>query len=538
MKVSHRTDEARISDLEDRFSRLEARVRSLEDSSPLVQALDEQADDSPQGIGIGTEYWIGARFLPRLGAVLIILAIAFIAISESSKNASVDRSVLLAFEALLCFGFIAVGEWRRDALEGFGRTLSAVGACGLYLTAAGGHFAYHTLTAAGMAAGFALLTILNHTYAVLRNTRLFFFIGATGGLAAMLFPLVEQDYGTALAVYVTVTLAAAVVCATRKWQLLAFVGWLLGLAILTPVIDSQYPRWTVLAALYLGSLACIGAYVRSHKGDSYNIAAVGAGLMFLATGLVGFGVVRGLPGIAQLILFGGLGTAMALSSQRGNKAARSLLVGSWVTSALLVPLCLPIHLSVMAFVAIGGLALMAGERLGRSMAAVFSVGAFLASIFAYVGWAFGGAPFSEHVLLAILLVAIALTAGSLKLAQIGWVSFSIASLWALLVRWSIVLSPSVVVQPHSFSLLTSVTILYALVLLVLGFRLKSGKLRMWSIAVMLAGVFQILVLESATAIAFRLSALLFLGGMMLVGGYTYVRDRKWESPDEQSADPT
>lgn len=537
MKVSHRTDEARLRDLEDRFSLLEERVRSLEDRSWLVQDLDEPTEDNPHEAGVGAEYWIGARFLPRLGAVLIIVAIALIAITESSKNASVDRSVLLAFEALLCFGFIAVGEWRRDALEGFGRILSAIGACGLYITAAGGHFAYHTLSAAGMAAGFALLTILNHTYAVWRNTRLFFFIGATGGLAAMLFPLAEHEYGTGLAVYVTVTVAAAVVCAIRKWQLLAFVGWVLGLAVLTPVIDSQYPRWTVLAALYFGSLACIGAYVRSHKGDSYDLPAVGAGLMFLATGLVGFGLVRGLPGIAQVIFFAGLGTTMALTSQRDNKAARSLVVGSWVTSALLVPLCLPIHLSLMAFVAIGCLALLAGKWVGRPLAAVFAVGAFIASILAYVAWAVGGAPFNEHLLLAILLAAIATTASSLKIARINWVSFSIASTWALLVRWSIVLSPSLAVPPHSFSLLTSVSILYALVLLVLGFRLKSGKLRMWSTAVMLAGVFQILVLESATAIAFRLTALLFLGGMMLVGGYNYVRDRKWESPDEPAADP-
>lgn len=531
MKALHRTDEARFSDLESRLSLVEARVRSLEDRTSVAQDLDAGPEVEYREQGVGAEYWIGARLLPRLGAVLIILAIAFIAISESSKNASVDRSVLLGLEALLCIGFIAVGEWRRDALEGFGRTLAAIGSCGLYLTAAGGHFAYHTLTAAGMAAGFAFLTILNHAYAVWRNSRLFFFIGATGGLAAMFFPLAEKDYGTGLALYITVTLAAAAVCATRKWLLLSFFGWVLGLAILVPVIDSPYPRWIVLIALYFGSLACIGAYVRAQVGDEYDLPSVGAGLMFLATGLVGFGIQRGLPGIGQLLAFGLLGTVMALLSHKGSTAARCLLIGSWVTTALLVPLCLPLHLSVMAFVAIGALALMAGKRVGRTLSAVFAAGALLASMIAYAGWVSAGETLSEHLLLATLSCGIAVTASSLKLANLGWVSFTIASLWALLARWSIVLSPSVVIQTHSFSLLTSVSILYALVLMVLGFRLKSGKLRMWSIAVMLASVFQILVFESGTAIGFRLFALLFLGGMMLVGGYTYVRDRKWEAPE-------
>jgi len=512
------------------MSALEARVRSLESRAIGLHSEEAEFDEQIPIVGFGTEYWIGAKLLPRLGAVLIILAIAFIAISESSKNASVDRSVLLAFEAILCLAFIVVGEWRRDALEGFGRTLAAIGATGLYLVAAGGHFAYHTLSASGMAALFAFFTILSHAYAVWRNTRLFFFIGATGGLAAMLFPLAEKDYGTGLAVYVTVTIAAAVVCATRRWMLLAFFGWILGLGILAPVIDSPYPRWIVLAALYFGSLACIGAYERSHQGEGYDLAAIGTGVMVFATGLIGFGVLSGPSGMLHLIAFGALGTTMAIYSRKGNSAQRCLLLGSWITTAVLVPLCVPLQYTVMMYVGIGGVALTVAGRLGRILAAVLAVGAFMASVFAYAGWTLSSRTFGEHLLLATLLVGVAFTAVALRQAGLGWTSFSIAALWGLLARWSVVLSSTVERQAHTFSLLTITSILYALLLLVLGFRLKSGKLRMWSVAVMLASVFQILVLESATAIGFRLVALLFLGGMMLVGGYTYVRDRKWESP--------
>lgn len=534
MRISQRIDESRMSELEQRVAEIASRLDRLESRGRFVEAPAEEPEEVVAGAKMGTEYWIGARLLPRMGAVIIILAIAFVAISETSKHSSIDRALLLIIEALFCLGFIVVGEWKRDELEGFGKTLSAIGSCGLYLTAAGGHFAYHTVTAAGMAAGFALLSLLNHAYAVYRNTRLFFFIGATGGLVAMLFPLAEQDYGTGLAVYVTVTVAAAVVCAIRKWLLLAFVGWLLGLAILFPVIDSTYPRAAVLIALYVGSLTCIGAYVSSHKGKDYDLPAIGAGVAVFLTGMVGFGVKGGTLGIVHLVPFALLGIAMAVLAPKGNLAARCLLIGSAATAALLVPLCLAPPMGTYAYIAITGIAAVVSNFFGKRLSAVFSVVGFLAAGITYAAAAVNGNVGNENLLLLALLVGIGLTASSLQTAGGGWVSFVIGSLWALLARWSVVLSPGGEVEFHSFSLLTIVSVAYALTLLTLGFRKKSGQLRMWSIAVMLASVFQILVLEQDTAVGFRLTALLILGGIMLVGGFRYVRDRQLENPDEES----
>lgn len=377
--------EARLADLQQKFEALQTRVDRLEARAEFRQ--DEEEPHARLDLhGDETEYWIGARFLPRLGAVLIVLAIAFLAISETSKNAAVDRSIVLLLETMFCLGFIAVGEWRRDESEGFGKTLTAIGSCGLFLTAAGAHFAYHTLSAAGMAAVFALLALLNHGYAVWRNTRLFFGIGATGGVAAMLFPLAEKDYSTGLALYLTVTIAAALACAVRKWMGLAFMGWLSGLAIIAPVVMSDYSRTAIVGGLYLGSLACIGAYVHSNTEEELDIAPVGASLMFFLTGLVGLTIQPGLAAIPNVAGFGLIGMGLALRIYRSNFAARCLFVGAAATMAVIVPLALPPIARSPAFVGVAVLVMFVSPRLDRRLAAAFAAAAFGASVIAYVRW--------------------------------------------------------------------------------------------------------------------------------------------------------
>ncbi|MBV6457311.1 MAG: hypothetical protein HONBIEJF_00419 [Fimbriimonadaceae bacterium] len=537
MRTVDQVNPARIQALEERLAELTLRLDKLEARSFLPEQPSLEQEETHDAPPVGAEYWIGARLLPRMGAILIILAGAYVAISETAKNASVDRALLLVIEALFCLGFIAAGEWKRDESEGFGKTLSAIGSCGLYLTAAGGHFAYHILSATGMAAVFAVLALLNHAYAVWRITRLFFFIGATGGLAAMLFPLAEKDYGTSLAVYATVTIGGAVACAMRRWLLLAFVGWLMGLAILFPVIDSAYPRYSVLAALYAGSMACVWAYARSHVAEEYDFAAVTAGVMVFVTGVVGLGVLGGAVGIVHLLVFAAVGAAIAHLLTKRNRAGRCLLIGSLACAAILVPLCLPMPASGYGFITVTALALVLGGVMGRKLAAATAVVALVVAGLAYLVASFAGTVPGETPLLLAFLFGVGFATATLKAAGVGHTSFAVAGTWLVLGRLSHVLSPATQSQLEAFSLPTIVSVVFAIALLLMGFRHKSSELRMWSIAVMVVSVFQILVLESGTAVWFRLAALLILGAIMLFGGLGYVRDRQSQSRSSDTLEP-
>jgi hypothetical protein len=523
MRLTRSVEEARLSDLEDRMSLLESRFDRLEgrlDGDTLPGEIDAAVQN--REAQMGAEYWLGAKLLPRFGAVVIIVAIAYVAISETSKNAAIDRAWLLILEALFCLGFIAVGEWRRNSLEGFGATLAAIGSCGLYLTAAGGHFAYHTLSAAGMAGVFAVLSVLNHAYAVVRNTRLFFLIGATGGLAAMLFALAERDYATGTAVYVTATLAGAAACAVRKWQFLALVGWAMGLLILYPVIDSSFPRPYVIAALYLGSLACLGAYVRSQSGSTFDLGALLAGLAVFATGMVGVGVRGGPDALAHLVPFSILGFWLASPLADRNIAARSFQIGSVASLFVLGPLSFTPYSAVLTFAVVAGMAVVARGWLGRWLSVLFTIGAFLLSAACYVRWAVAPTNQSEFLLLLSVAAGIALSCTALQLARVSWTSFAVAATWLLLIRASVVMA-SGGFGAGAISLPASVSVAFGILLLWAGFRLGSGELRLWSMGIMFVAVLQILFFEGATHAAFRMGTLILLGIMMLAGGYGYVR---------------
>ena len=521
-----RDKEQRLADLEARVARLEVRFDRGLERAGTPDGPPEEPDLGATPASRGAEYWIGAKFLPRFGAVLIVLAIAFVAISESSKNPSLDRMVLLGGEALFCFAFIAFGEWRRDELEGFGPTLSAIGSTGLYLTAAGGHFAYAQLSAAGMAVGFALLTLLNHAFAVWRNTRLFFFIGASGGLAAMLFPLADKDYSTALAVYVAVTVAGAVVCARRRWSQLALVGWFFSLVIIVPIIDSDQSRATVLAAMYAGSLACIAAYARACSGRDLDTLAPGAPIALFVTGLMGFWVQHGPVGVIHLLVLAAAGLLIAAVFSGPKQCRNALVVGSVAALAGLGPLCFPPMVATIVYSALVVAAFVVGRFALRHVVAVFAVAGLLAAGLAYARFMGTTAGVEEGASLASLAVALACATLALRGAGWGWVGFVAGGVWLLLIRTSLMISATQTSGLASYSNLTIASLAYALLLLSLGFRLDSPNLRMWSFAVMLGSVMQILFVDAGTAVGFRIASLVAVGVMMLVGGYRYVHDQR------------
>ena len=87
--ISH-PEPSKLCELENRLAGLESRVTVLEGKRTPPEELEEVEFEAVR-LPVGAEYWLGARLLPRLGAVIIVLAIAFIAISESAKNNALAR---------------------------------------------------------------------------------------------------------------------------------------------------------------------------------------------------------------------------------------------------------------------------------------------------------------------------------------------------------------------------------------------------------------------------------------------------------------
>lgn len=520
-----------FSSLESRLARIEARLDRLESVSVPVSSEIETPTFEPTAHHSSAEYVIGAKLLPRLGASLIVLAIAFIAIVETSKNPALNKGMLLAIEAVFCLAFVGFGEWKRNELEGFGQTLAAIGSLGLYMTAAGGHFAYGELSAATMATGFAVLTLLNHAYSALRNSRTFFVIGASGGLAAMLFPLAVQDYGTALLTYTVVTVGGAVACAIRRWLQLSIVGWVLGLLILAPVIDSAHPRLPVVFAMYLGSLACIYAAMHSYSKWSLDPWNAGAGISIFLTGFIGWRVLPSADGLLPVLVFAAAGGILSQAAPRDNLAAKSLLVGSAAIGLVLGPLYLPATIQVYVFVALATSAWVLGAFRLKVWAAWFGVSE--AAMAALVATFSPGAQGAPGAVLGALALGIAFAALSVRRVSIQWRSLAILGAWGIIARLAGLLTPAASAGQTPVSSLTIGTSLLALFLLLLGFRKHCRQVRLWSFVIMLTSVVQVLTVDAGSSAGFRLGALLLLGLMMLILGYRYVHGNQ---PDLEDVD--
>ncbi len=342
----------------------------------------------------------------------------------------------------------------------------------------------------------------------------------------MLFPLAEKDYGTALAVYVTVTVAGAIVCAIRKWLQLAMVGWFLSLLIIAPIIDSDYSRVAVIASMYVAALACIVAAVRSLDDEDFDPPALLAALSLFITGCIGFWVLHDRGGVAHLAILAAAGTSIWAAFGRKSYAGKALLVGSIVTGALLIPLCFTFATACLAYAGLSALAFGIGGVAFRKLTAVFAAGALVASAAAYILASRTASIGEQDVALVSLFVALVLSALALRRAGYGWIGYLVASFWVLLMRGAALMSSNLDPSQLSVSYLTVASVVYALLLLVLGFRMHSSNLRLWSFGVMLASVFQVLLLDTETSIGSRILALVALGGMMLIGGYRYLRDQR------------
>ncbi|MFI5386249.1 MAG: DUF2339 domain-containing protein [Fimbriimonadales bacterium] len=524
--------EAELGALRARMDRIEATGTRGVSAHKAVPQDDEIILDTEKA-----EYLIGAQWLPRIGAVLIVLAIVLSAVLGSTKGGGFDPRAILSIELIACAGFIAVGEWKRNELEGFGQVLTAIGSCGLYLAAAGAHYAYGLLGDQATTGAFVLLTLLNLLYAARRDSMAFHIIAIVGGMAGAVVPLAHHDYVSSSAAYVCVAIAGAAVCAIRNWPAIAIVQWLLTLGTLVPMIAADQGWSSLVPAFYVASFAAIAAYAKSMA----NVATWGlpAPFALFVTGYIGWGMRHGEIGALHLIPLSAVSAAYAFTLPRDSRLRLSLWVGAAATTAVLVPWCLS---GIVTPIALAGMA-VAGWLVGRvaigRLAACFTICEMILAATAY-SHAFGEGTtmVTESIVLAALGLGIACSA--LAVGNAGWngAAIACAGFWVLLTKWTQVLFIQTAAGAGSFAPSTLSWVVYALLLLILGFAVRSATLRFASFVVMFATVLKILFFDlSTTSVASKMALLLLLGLMMLVSGYTYIRTRRISStqPDAPSA---
>lgn len=140
---------------------------------PRVEEINERTSQiPPPKEAQDTEYMIGAKLLPKLGAGLVLLGVLFF-VAWGYSSGWITPLMVFSGEILFCLGFIGVGQWKRNEREQFGQILTGIGSCGLYLSVAGGHLVQDLFSGNAMVITFMAFSFANLAYGLASKSKAF-----------------------------------------------------------------------------------------------------------------------------------------------------------------------------------------------------------------------------------------------------------------------------------------------------------------------------------------------------------------------------
>jgi len=310
----------------------------------------EPARDQPD-----TEYMIGAKLLPKLGAGLVLLAILFF-VAWGYSAGWITPWMVFTGEIIFSLAFVAVGQWKRGEREQYGQILTGIGSCGLYFSLAGGHLVQNLFSGEVLVASFIALSFANLFYGLASKSKSFLGIGIIGGLAAALMPLHEHKTTLNAILTLVIVLPAALVAAKRRWPDMAGLLWLGAAASLVPLLQSAVPWEYRVGVLYCAALAAVAAYLYSADEASFDPSRILAPILLFATGLIGFAAEHGRLGSFHLLAFG-VGSALVAFAAPSGPARSKILTVAAAIPATIAPFCFTRVECLCIFI---GLTLVAG----------------------------------------------------------------------------------------------------------------------------------------------------------------------------------
>lgn len=370
--------EARLDDFQNRLESLE---KKLQPATPPSQAPSKAAyvpppiakpaaeaprfdfqpaspPPSPPKEKIDAEAQFGSVVLPRIGAGVVLLGIAYLV---SLGIAQGWITVLHQFwgAIALCGLSIGIGLWKRAEGFDFGQVLIGLGSCGLYLTFAGGHVFLHLYEGEALVSQFVLLSLANLLYGAWSPSKTFVGIGLLGGLAASLMPLEDKNVAMAAMLHGLIVLPACFVIAQRRWPGMALGGWGVSTLALLPVVLADGP-WKVQSALVYGaSLAGMAAYAWANRDWEFD-----PGFVFLPFATVVSGLIAHVSALeshagttVHVLWFGAALGAMAAIFRR-TEPRQMLALGAVLAPMVFAPLGLAPMESAWTYLGLGAAALL------------------------------------------------------------------------------------------------------------------------------------------------------------------------------------
>lgn len=320
------------------------------------QVSHNQVPSGPPAVNRDTEYDIGAKLLPKLGAMLVLGAILYF-VAWGYSAGWITKSMIFTGEILFCLAFIGVGQWKRNEREQYGQILTGIGSCGLYASLAGGHLVQDLFSGEVLVGAFMGLSLANLAYGLWSRSKAFYAIGLLGGFSAALLPMREDKTTLNAILHLCIVAPAVWVAVRRKWADMAGALWLTSALALIPLMLSPVDWRLQIGTLYLASLAGVAAYLYGAEKNSFDPEGWLAPTMLFTTGLIGLALEHNRIGSVHLLALGAVSAIVAL-------AARSVPV--YRDRAILTAIAIPATLAPICFTNVECVAIYTGLSLAAA----------------------------------------------------------------------------------------------------------------------------------------------------------------------------
>lgn len=357
--------------------------------------------------GQDTEFTIGAKLLPRVGAGVFILGIVYL-VGLGISRGWITPTVQFVGALALCALFIGAGFWRMRDREEFGQVLVGVGSCGLYAVFASGH-AYHGFyNAETLIAFFIGLSLLNLAYALWRSSKTFLAIGLVGGLIASWFPYQREMATTSYALTFLILIPSILVAARNRWSLYTLIIWIASLFVLALGTAFWVTPSVQIAAAYLHMAICCAGYALGFASSRLDSKGCGLVAMVWAGCLLAFAARVDWVATAHVAVAGSLCWAVAVSLRGDSLFKPPLLAAAVGAVGILAPMGLmPTHAS-FAFLGLALLSAWFGGTRKQIVASQVGVVQFLCAFFAFTLQHSASRPIQVVQLLLLIGVTICL----------------------------------------------------------------------------------------------------------------------------------
>jgi uncharacterized membrane protein len=520
----------------------------------------------------GAELQVGQKWLLIAGVAITVLGIGFFLKYAFDQNwIGPGGRIILGYLAAVAFGGAGEVFRRRSGAATFGLYLIGGGLATLYLTTYAAFQLYDLLSQAVAFGLMVLVTILACLLALAYDVQWLAVLGLSGGFLTPLILSPGQSTQVVLMSYMVVLNGAILTIAVwKRWQILNTLGFICTWVLFTSWFVNYYTVavfWRTLVFLHLFfliyALVPFLSYV-VHTGREPLTGLLLTSLNTLVTFAYAYGMVRtyaSLPAVGVVALaYAGLffGMASVLHQRRAEGLEALLLVKGLVFLILAVPtfvsghwitVCWSVQVAVMLWVGLrlhhrwlcyGALTLLllaVGKLLVYDYGTIF---AFRLETLAYAR-DFAVLLWARWSTLACVLGALFSSAHMLRTAPPvlrPWqrsVTTGLYGAFAVLLFGVLSLEVSAYFYARApqarFAAISVLWTLYAIALILLGFRYQQTRLRLVALGLFGVTVLKVLLADMArVSTPFRIISFVVLGLMLIGASYLYYRYRGYVLP--------